>query len=202
MDNGDLRNVLHPGGPDVHDSHLPGSPARRDVAGPGAGSRTRVLIMAVRAQAGQAVHASPASGAVALPGCTTSRGVCGAGTARRADRNVRLPGLKLHTLTPIFTKRIGPPAWVHTRWQLGRGGPVRRGDRTLSRSSSTTTAASILIFFTTKRMGTGYVAIPSTRAVNGGVVREKGEESAGHPPVRQRHAARPDVKAPAQRRCA
>ena len=44
-----------------------------------------------------------------------------------------------------------------------------------------TTAASILIFFTTKRMGTGYVAIPSTRAVNGGVVREKGEESAGHP---------------------
>ena len=45
-----------------------------------------------------------------------------------------------------------------------------------------TTEAPILIFFTTNYMGTGYVATPSTRAVNGGVIREKPKESAGHPP--------------------
>ena len=44
-----------------------------------------------------------------------------------------------------------------------------------------TTAAPILILLTTNYTGMGYVATPSTRAVNGGVIREKGEESAGHP---------------------
>ena len=57
-----------------------------------------------------------------------------------------------------------------------------------------TTEAPILIFFTTNYMGTGYVATPATRAVNGGVIREKPEESAGHPPAMRRPAARPDEK--------
>src|SRR5437660_12933117 len=57
-----------------------------------------------------------------------------------------------------------------------------------------TTEAPILIFFTTNYMGTGYVATPSTRAVNGGVIREKPEESAGHPPAMRRPAAKPDAK--------
>ena len=57
-----------------------------------------------------------------------------------------------------------------------------------------TTEAPILIFFTTNYMGTGYVATPSTRAVNGGVIREKPEESAGHPPAMRRPATRPDAK--------
>jgi hypothetical protein len=57
-----------------------------------------------------------------------------------------------------------------------------------------TTEAPILIFFTTNCMGTGYVATPSTRAVNGGVIREKPEESAGHPPALRRLAARLDAK--------
>ena len=52
-----------------------------------------------------------------------------------------------------------------------------------------TTAAPILIFFTTNYMGTGYVATPSTRAVNGGVIREKAEESTGHPTAMRRPAA-------------
>ena len=34
----------------------------------------------------------------------------------------------------------------------------------------------------------------STRAVDGGVIREKDEESAGHPPAMRRPAARPDAK--------
>jgi hypothetical protein len=37
MDNGDLRDVLHPGGPDVHDSIFPGALACRHAARPGAG---------------------------------------------------------------------------------------------------------------------------------------------------------------------
>ena len=57
-----------------------------------------------------------------------------------------------------------------------------------------TTEAPILIFFTTNYMGTGYVATPSTRAVNGSVIREKPEESAEHPPAMRRPAARPDAK--------
>jgi hypothetical protein len=65
-------------------------------------------------------------------------------------------------LVPIFTKRIGPQLG-HTRWQLGRGGPARRSDRTPSRSSSMITAAPILIFFTTNYMGTG--TLPHRRRV-------------------------------------
>src|SRR5256884_4408333 len=43
-------------------------------------------------------------------------------------------------------------------------------------------------------MGTGYVATPSTRAVNGGAIREKPEESAGHPPAMRRPDTKPDAK--------
>ena len=57
-----------------------------------------------------------------------------------------------------------------------------------------TIASPIPIFFTTNYMGPGYVAAPSTRAVNGGIIREKGEESAGHPRAMQRPTARPDAK--------
>ena len=57
-----------------------------------------------------------------------------------------------------------------------------------------TTEAPILIFFTTNYMGTGHVAVPSTLAVNGGVISEKGDESAGYPPSCAETAARPDAK--------
>jgi hypothetical protein len=56
------------------------------------------------------------------------------------------------------------------------------------------TAAPVLTFLTTNYMGTGCVATASTRAVNGGVIREKDEESAGHPPAMRRLAARPAAK--------
>jgi hypothetical protein len=56
------------------------------------------------------------------------------------------------------------------------------------------TEAPILISFTTNYMGTGYVATPSTWTVNGGVIREKPEESARHPPAMRRPAARPGAK--------
>ncbi len=93
-----------------------------------------------------------------------------------------------------FHKANRPPVWGHTRWQRGRGGSARRGDRTPSRPSPLITAAPVLTFFTTNYMGTGCVATPSTRAVNGGVIREKDEKSAGHPPAMRRPAARPDAK--------
>jgi hypothetical protein len=57
-----------------------------------------------------------------------------------------------------------------------------------------TTEAPILILFTTNCMSMGYVATPSTRAVNGGVIREKPEESAGQPLAMRRPAAKPDAK--------
>lgn len=56
------------------------------------------------------------------------------------------------------------------------------------------TAAPVLTFFSTNYMGTGCVATLSTRAVDGGVIREKDEESAGHPPAMRRPAPRPDAK--------
>jgi CheY-like chemotaxis protein len=87
-----------------------------------------------------------------------------------------------------------PPVWGHMRWQRGRGGSASRGDRTPSRPSPMITAAPVLTFLTTNYMGMGCVATPSTRAVNGGVIREKDEESAGHPPAMRRPAATPDAK--------
>ena len=92
--------------------------------------------------------------------------------------------------------------WGHTRWQRGRGGSARRGDRTPSRPSPMIIAAPVLTFFTTNYMGAGYVATPSTRAVNGGVIREKDQESAGHPPSYAEARCAAQRKAPAQRRCA
>ena len=56
------------------------------------------------------------------------------------------------------------------------------------------TAAPVLTFFTTNYMGRGHVATPSTHAVNGGVIREKAEESAGLPSAMRRPAARPGAK--------
>jgi malate dehydrogenase (oxaloacetate-decarboxylating) len=72
-----------------------------------------------------------------------------------------------------FHKANCPPVWGHTRWQRGRGGFARRGDRTPSRPSPMITAAPVLAFFTTNYMGTACVATPSTRSVDGGVIREK-----------------------------
>ena len=66
-----------------------------------------------------------------------------------------------------------------------------------SRPSPVITAAPVLSFFSTNYMDTGCVATPSTRAVNGGVMREKDEESAGHPPAMRRPRCEARRKAPA-----
>ena len=97
-------------------------------------------------------------------------------------------------LTPIFTKRIVPQSGVIRAGSGDVAAPPGVAIALHHAPSPVITVVPILTFFTTNYMGTGYVATPSTRAVNGGVIREKDEKSAGHPPAMQRPAARPDAK--------